>query len=301
LPKIYRKTCDYCGNYYEGQGDRYCGLECSKKARLGIKAEDVKFPTPGVEIYNDFWRLQGDYIISSDWHIPYYDNKLADHLIKIAKKFKIKKMIIAGDFTDQAAFRAILYNNSQIGISEEDLGYTFSITAEVINILLDTFDEIRILTGNHDIYLLKVLQGKLKLETFWKLIGVSKKEFNKRVFVSKYPFCSLNKTWHITHPKTYSRIPMNVSRAISTKYRMSVLSAHGHQMGLSTDISGKDICGDSGGMFDYKKIGYKWLSDTTHPQWINGFSIIRKNKIYLFSDAFTDWKFWEKEITIQNR
>jgi hypothetical protein len=45
-------------------------------------------------------------------------------------------------------------------------------------------------------------------------------------------------------------------------------------------------------MFDYKKVDYKWFSDTTHPQWNQGFIVLRENFPYLFSDSITDWGWW---------
>jgi UDP-2,3-diacylglucosamine pyrophosphatase LpxH len=253
------------------------------------------FPIPPTPQYNNYWHLHGDFVISSDWHIPYHNSDMADKLVKIAKKFKVKNHIIAGDFSDQNIVRKMLYGQHVTGLEvREDLEQTFCIMAEAINTLLDWFDKIYLLTGNHDIYLLKVLQGNMKLDRFWKMIGVSPKEFNKRFFVSAHPFCAVNDTWHITHPATYSRIPMTVARSISTKYRKSVMSAHGHQFGLSTDISGRDICIDTGGLFDYTRMGYKWHSDTTHPQWVGGFVMLKNNKPYLFSELTTDWGFWKK-------
>jgi len=296
MGRIYRKFCEQCGKYYEKPSKRFCSQICWRKYEKGRTNADKKLPIPNVPDYNDFWKLKGDWIISSDWHLPYYDHALADNLIKIAKKFKIKKHLIAGDFTDQAAFRHMLYAIPIIDDRlREDTEYTFGICAEIINKMLEWFDEIRLLTGNHDIYFFKVLQGKVKTEGFWRLVGVNKKDFNKKFFVSQYPFCSLNGKWHVTHPKTYSRIPTNVPRALSTKYRMSTISAHGHNFGLAPDISGQDICIDSGGMFDYKKIGYKWMTDTTHPQWVSGFVVVKNNKPYIFSDTITDWDYWLKK------
>jgi UDP-2,3-diacylglucosamine pyrophosphatase LpxH len=233
--------------------------------------------------------------------MPYHNAELADKLISVAKKFKIKKHIIVGDFSDQNLARQMLCQNADgREKTRENLEQSFLLMAEGINTMLKWFDEIYLITGNHDLYLLKILQGNIKMERFYKMIGVPLDEFNKRFFITNHPFCAVNDTWHLTHPSTYSRIPMTVARSISTKYRKSVMSAHGHQFGLSTDISGRDICIDTGGLFDYKRMSYKWLSDTTHPQWVGGFWILHKNIPYGFSELTTDWEFWLKRIKIKS-
>ena len=52
--------------------------------------EDIKLPQR-VTIY-------GDCIVTSDWHVPYLDLSLAEKVLEVARKNKIKKIVIAGDF-----------------------------------------------------------------------------------------------------------------------------------------------------------------------------------------------------------
>jgi len=33
MPKRYKRTCDFCGQYYEGQGARFCSMSCRMKDR----------------------------------------------------------------------------------------------------------------------------------------------------------------------------------------------------------------------------------------------------------------------------
>jgi hypothetical protein len=71
------------------------------------------------------------------------------------------------------------------------------------------------------------------------------------------------------------------------------MNAHGHFQAFRYDRSGKNIAIDLGGLLDPMRIGYKNLSTTTHPEWNNGFVVLRNNCAYLFGEH-TDWKFWER-------
>lgn len=35
MPIIHKRICDFCGNYYEGTGDKYCSRECGYKQKTG--------------------------------------------------------------------------------------------------------------------------------------------------------------------------------------------------------------------------------------------------------------------------
>lgn len=40
MPKTYKRNCDYCGKYYEGQGDRCCSLICWHRLEKGLNNKD---------------------------------------------------------------------------------------------------------------------------------------------------------------------------------------------------------------------------------------------------------------------
>lgn len=309
MPRIFNRKCDYCGKKYRGAGARFCSPICyesdceerrvkrQNKISLEVRTraeerEKLKLPIFDTKKYNNFLRLVGDWCITSDWHIPYHDIVLVDKMLKVCVKMNITKLIILGDFLNNGKWREKLCKKKNIGSQLEPAEMEIlEKSGEIIRVLQSYFSEIVIVSGNHDLYMLQLLDGELPLDSVYRLMGLSKEEL-KRIKITTHPFCELNNKWHITHPKTYSQTPCNVPRRLAQKYRHSVISAHGHHFGIVTDISGNDICIESGGMFDYTKFDYKWLTDTTHPQWCNGFWIIRQNKPYGFSDLTTDWSFW---------
>jgi len=49
MPKIYRRNCNLCGDYYEGEGKLYCGKKCSGIVQRG-KSKPRK-----VSLWDRFW------------------------------------------------------------------------------------------------------------------------------------------------------------------------------------------------------------------------------------------------------
>lgn len=244
----------------------------------------VQFTAPNTRVYTDFLKLQGDFVITSDWHIPYYDADITNKMVSIAERMNVSKIIIAGDFFNQDAFSHYVNNNVN------SFGDEAACATEVLDKLCTAFDEIYITTGNHDIRILKLLTYKLQSREFWKMIS---SEIGRQIKVSDYPYLRLNEKWHITHPQNFSIQPTSVARKMNHKYQMSVGVAHGHQMGVTYSPSGTDVLFDTGGMFDQDKIEYSRMCDTTHSEWQTGFSIIKNDYLYQFPKNHTDWDFWQ--------
>jgi hypothetical protein len=243
-------------------------------------------PPPNIKAYNDYWKLSGDFVLTSDWHVPYHDADICNKMIAMAHKFDLNRLIIAGDFFNQDAF------SHYLSMDAIDFGEEKAIATDIMEKLCLSFDEIYILTGNHDIRLLKMLSFKLRIEDVWKMVTT---EIGRQIKISEYPYLKINDKWHITHPKNFSVMPTSVARRMNHKYQQSVGVAHGHQMGITYSPSGKEVLFDTGGMFDQEKIEYSRMNDTTHSEWQTGFNIIKNDYLYQFPKNHTDWDFWLSE------
>jgi hypothetical protein len=269
------------GKYSTTEYERVFGSFTSAKLAVMFSAPE------NVKIYNDFWQLEGDFVLTSDWHVPYYDADICNKMLTIAAKFGLTRLIIAGDFFNQDAF------SHYLSMDACDFQLEANIATEIMDKLCKAFDEIYIITGNHDLRLLKLLAYKLKIHDVWKLVT---SELGRQIKVSEYPYLKINKKWHITHPKNFSVLPTSVARKMNHKYQQSVGVAHGHQMGVTYSPSGKEVLFDTGGMFDQDRVEYSRMNDTTHSEWQTGFSIIRNDFLYQFPKYHTDWDFWLKEV-----
>jgi len=265
-------------------------------------------PELQTKIYSDFLRLRGDWVISSDYHLPFVDRDLVSKMIKIARRLRVRNLLIAGDFLDCETISK--YPDAGSGIKLKD---EISYSKDFLKILEANFDQIVWFFGNHDNRIIRALNRLHDLvvaerttrETAEVFTGIPPErldafEFAKNLFesekltLSRYPYCEINDTWRITHPKSYSRVPPFVEERLAIKWRKSVLGTHGHLFGIRTEPSGHDIGVQIGCLADPNKIRYLNENETTHPRWTRGFAVIRNNAIYFFAanPRLTDWDFW---------
>lgn len=217
-------------------------------------SEEIKLPER-VTIY-------GDAMITADWHIPYTDLGLAEKMLNIAKKNKIKKIVIAGDFLNLDILSTFISKPYELD-KELDNAY------EVWRVLNDEFDEITFIPGNHEFRLSRRLETPIEFRKLVRLFT----ELSEKIITSEYDSITLisgDKKWMITHPKNYSQTKNRISYRLAGKYECNVASAHGHFIGIVMSESGKYISCDTGGLFDMKKILYA-QNTTTYPVWNQGF------------------------------
>ncbi len=251
------------------------------KARYGL-LKHLLDRDPDIKIYKNLELKDDNYMISCDYHAPYFSELWVNRLLAIADKFKIRKNIIIGDLFD-FDFIKHYYEPEQ-----RDLDKEIKYSEPVIK-ALDYFDENILLQGNHErrigIQTNSLIQAK-------HLFGVFGAEiWNKKFKYSDYDKLTIGKSWLCIHPKSYSQISVSVARRMAEKYHRNIINAHGHFVGSGFDRSGKYMAIDLGGMFDDKKVGYVNLSSTTHPAWNLGFGAILNNHFYHFNEM-TDFKFW---------
>ncbi len=155
--------------------------------------------------------------------------------------------------------------------------------------LYQAFDVIYWTLGNHDVRMLRALEFGIGLAELAKLVdGTGKMQ------CSYYRYAIINKTWRVSHPKSYSRRGGQVPSILADKFKCSVIGAHGHHWGIQPALNNEYVGIDTGGMFDPTRVDYIMLEDSTHPMWTPGFGIIRNNTYYMFTDnpRLTDWDFW---------
>jgi len=160
-----------------------------------------------------------------------------------------------------------------------------------LNHLIETFDRIFIMMGNHDVRILRQLAFEETFRTFIDSISSSNK-----VQVSEYPKATINDSWFIAHPKSYSQISGNVAKRLAEKYHMNIIATHGHFSSRSYDRSGLFVCIDCGGLVDYEKTEYVNYAITTHPMWNNSFVLLLDNQARLIDEMELKFNKAEEKI-----
>lgn len=255
----------------------------SKAFHMGLKKAPPQIIIPD---FLDYETISGTVTISGDYHIPLHDIKLVEKMVYVSQKMGSKKLIIAGDLYNFDAFSTFV--NEPIYEVGEELDYG----EKLLDYLVEWFDFILILMGNHEERLYK---RKLEKHIDWERLTRMLHQHENKIKFSKYGYCVLNDTWRITHPKNYSQIKTRVANKLALHKRQHILNFHGHALSVASDDSGHQVIADGGGLFDEKKIEYRMIKDSTYPAWATGFWVITKdNELHGFNDLFTPWKFYEK-------
>jgi len=258
----------------------------SKIRTLGlvrVKTQDFNNSAPK---YNREIRLPlDDYLITCDYHSPYFSIEWHNRSLAVAEKFNIKKLIVIGDLLD-FGFASFFYSDNKPSLDQEK-----DENIRLIQSLIQTFDEIYLLKGNHEDRLGRLTDAKLQARILLELW--TKESWQTKFKYSIYDKLYIGDEWLLIHPKSYSQISGQVAKKLASKFHKNIINAHGHFLSYGYDVSGKYLAVDMGGMFDVEKIEYKCIKTTTHPEWNTGFGLIKDGHFYFF-DKNTDWNFWLK-------
>lgn len=282
--------------------ERKAGHLHLRKSPAGMAAINAVRNSPGIvtaaidrldwlPTFDQFERFSSPCMaVCSDLQIPYVDVVLIRRMLKIAKQFGAKECVLGGDSFNQDMFSKFMRFLDK-GLETWD--FEMEVCSEILKMLLEHFETIYVISGNHDRRILQLLLGKVKLKHIFKWVT---DEVDKRVKVSEYPYCiatSGDTKIRISHPKSYSVIPTRVAQRLAAKWECSVMTAHMHRLGLVFSESGHWVA-DLGGMFCEDKIEYVCLNETTHGRWNSGFFVVRDGFPYMFSKEHTDWNYWLK-------
>ena len=251
------------------------------KAALATRPQsERKLAWESIPRYDQFSRLQGDFAICSDLHVPFLDPGALAAFLASAKRHGLSQCLILGDFFNQDDFSHWV----QVGITPSDVQFKEELVyaAQAMELLLGTFKSVFCLRGNHDERILRVLRFGLDLEDVFRLLGrrsaeVLKAQLADRVQVSEYTFCHVNGRWLCAHPNTYSKIPGGVARDVAETEGMSTIMGNGHLLSMSRDKSDRYWAVDSGCLVDPLKVYYKTMGIKRFPKWQQGWVLLKRN------------------------
>lgn len=214
--------------------------------------------------------------ITADWHVPLYDPTYVNYFIETARARGARTLIAAGDFFN---FDAL----SRFDPKQEDAGLEFELSeaTAVMRVLLESFDRIVYLWGNHDGRLTKALGFAIQFKEAMKLVfGSLGQEALEILEFSNLDHCWLKqgdgREWYVCHPENYNRNPLTTARVLASKFNANVITAHSHHCAIGYGTDGKKVIAEVGGLFDKDKTAYLQKT-TTHPTWQQGFAILEKD------------------------
>lgn len=229
---------------------------------------------------------QGDLMITADWHIPVYDPVYVNHMITTAKREGLTKLLIAGDFFNFDSLSAYDPKQQDAGLERE-----LDEAINVMRTLLDTFETVYFLWGNHDARLHRALGYKIQFQQAMRMVfGVLGEELLERVVFTNLDHiwieCGDEYPWYVCHPKAYNSVPLTGAIRLSSKMNANVITAHSHHCAVGHGTDGKKVVAEIGGLFDKDKTAY--LQRTTNfPTWQQGFAWLKNGRLHVTSPRWT--------------
>jgi len=187
--------------------------------------------------------------VAPDWHVPFHDRDFMQTFISICKERGIRELAIPGDLWDCDNYSRFIH-----------LGWHDCFRAEIDEVravMLELgrhFDMIYCCRGNHEKRWIDGNMGLMGMRELFALLElpggyVITLDDNMRLV-------SGGREWLLAHPRNFRQTNLSVAKDLAAKYRMNVLSAHGHQWAQGQDRSGHYDLLDGGGLFDPYALEY---------------------------------------------
>lgn len=241
---------------------------------------------------------EGDAIVTCDLHIPLHDPVLLNTMINCARKNKIKKLLIGGDYWNMETFSSYLPYQPEAALDVERHDGNL-----IMKTLLKTFDQVDFIWGNHDHRLSRKLGFKKSFEECmrWMLSELTEDEFAKIRFseldhMYYYPEGDEGRKFRLCHPQNFSSVPLTVGRKLAQKYQCSIITAHSHHCAMGVAADGVNLCIEGGGFFDKHRTEYIQRT-TSHHEWVQGFTMFKDGLPTLISPAIGNDVLYAKEVT----
>ena len=234
-------------------------------------------------------KLEGDWMIAGDIHVPFCDYDFANLISMVALKQlkKPRRLLIAGDLFNMDTFSTYAHLTNIPTWAEERKA-----AKGLMDEWLSTFGEIVFLMGNHDRRLQKFTGGAFDETDIISLVISNP----ARVKASNYGWCTIDTpggVYRVTHPKNYGINQLTVADALAQKYNQNVISFHEHHLGVGWDRYKRYIVINGGCLVQPEKLAYVALDDSKSAGMARGFVMLRGGTPYLFGEApFTDWAKW---------
>lgn len=233
---------------------------------------------PTVTVFDEAWELTGPAVIVGDVHCPLTDWDLLEEVCKTAKRFKIDKLIIAGDMFDGDAFSTHDAIVPRVSFDTECDAAEYAIDR-----MLRVFTKIYAFLGNHDERFLKRLGGALgtgrAAETFLSWIRGDREG---RVEWSTYAYCTLKTPagpYLVCHPNQYRQVRGSTAAEIALIEQKHCITHHEHHLAKTVDKSGRYVAIANGTLADPDKMAYVARYKNTRPRMVKGYTVIDKGGV----------------------
>lgn len=208
-------------------------------------------------------------IICADLHLPKVDWALLEEVLGYGEEFK--NIIILGDLVD---FQSISPWLPHFEIEDHQLSKELSATKQVLEELKNQYEQVVIISGNHELWLVKKLEGKIEFPSLLKLLVDG-------IITTPYPMAFLNEQWLLIHPTSYRKNPLSLAKDLSLTYpQYNIILSHYHR--YVKMVWNNRLLIEIPAMCDLNKMLYTYFSPSTfyHPV-CNGYIGLQNNQLVL--------------------
>jgi predicted phosphodiesterase len=227
-------------------------------------------------------------MITADWHIPLYDPNLVNSMIRTARENDLSALLISGDFFNFDSLSQYDPKQQNAGLERE-----LREGMAVMNVLLETFDTIYYIWGNHDARLHRALGFAMQFKEAMKMVfgSLGAEAVDRMVFTNLDHMWiedgfEGSTPWYVCHPQSYNSVPLTSARKIASKVNANVITAHSHHCAVGYGVDGQKIVAEGGGLFDRNKTAYLQRT-TTFPTWVQGYSWLKHGHLNVTSPGWT--------------
>lgn len=212
--------------------------------------------------------------ITADWHHPLANyeliNSFLDHAVETGAT---NWLVVAGDWFNIDALSSFDSKDDQRANMEQE----FFGSNETMTRVLQVFKRVYLSWGNHDARVHKALGYKVSFARAMRMMFSDLENAEvRRISLSNLDHIGIdtpNGEYLVTHPKTYSSMPLSTARRLASKELCNIITGHSHHTAIGHDVSGEFVCAEIGGFFDAAKTQYLQRT-TTFPKWQNGYGFI---------------------------
>ena len=151
-----------------------------------------------------------------------------------------------------------------------------------------TFDEIWMVSGNHDRRLIKKLNGQVEIQDIMNMTVTDKVKATIR---DRCQVQTSQGLYTVLHGSSYRKLSLSAANQYAQKFQSHIISHHEHHAALGMDEYDRYIIINNGGLFDIEKLSYVQLETKTMTSMSQAFTMVRGGYPYLFG-KWTDWSRW---------
>lgn len=235
-------------------------------------------PPPLVPILDAELRLEGDFSIMSDMHLPVTRYDVVNRWLDDSQAAGLAHAILPGDTFNQDKWSRHEHKQGGAGPAEEREAGLWAFPA-----MLDVFDTITLCLGNHEENLHRKLDYTIAFDRTMRMqLADLTDDQLARITITGRDYVLIDTDeglWRVCHTRSYSRQPLAYPGKIALRHGCHVAGAHRHHHAQGFAANGKSIV-ELGGAFDEDRMAYanRWSND--FPRMTNGYMLLRGGRAF---------------------